>query len=430
MRFRTPSRKVVPLLFAVGRGNEALELYNSSSVESQPGDDRLERLAALQAFKNKDFRRAEEITRKALVANPGDFEERFLLSQILLATGHQADAEIELRQAVKLSKNDPVQWFNLVKFLAETKQLEKAENAFKEAKTHLAQSAQPVAPLALAECCEFVGRVYAGESNADAVKKKWYGEAKSWFEKAQAAQPNNLSITRRLTQFFLQTKQIKEAESQLAAILKRGSSDNKTVDEVAWAKRVLALMLVDKGDPESARKALALYEPINQSGVASTAPEAPEDQRVLAKVLDAQKTPDHRKRAIEIMSPLVDKNPNSLEDRLLLAQLDELAGDWPKAREQYDELIRRTENPADPEAIARRPVYLDQFIRGLIRHYQAGGNQELTKAEVLVDKLKRLQPDELNPVVLEVVINRIQSQLVKEGTLKQAQNPQEQERAL
>jgi cellulose synthase operon protein C len=423
-------RHVVRLLFAAGRGNEALDLYNRSSIESQPGDDRVERMASEQALKNKDFRRAEEITRKAVTANPGDFEARFRLTQILLASERPAAAETELRQGVELSKNDPVRWVRLVQFLAGTKQPEKAEKAFKEAQSNLAQAAQPKGSLALAECCEFLGRAYEGGSSADAVKK-WYGEAKNWFEKARAAKPDDPSIAVRFAQFFLATKQMNEAESHLEAMLKSGSSDKVAVAAASWARRMLALTLIAKGNPEQARKALALFEPTNQPGAASQAAEEPEDQRVLVQVLEAQKTPEHRQRAIEIMSALVGKAPNNFEDRLLLARLYEFAGDWPKAREQYDELITRTENRQDPEALTRRAVSLDQFIKGLLfRHRQASQDRELTKVQELVDKLKKLQPDELNTLILEVAVNRAQSEFENQVALKQAGNPVEKEAAL
>ena len=422
-------RHAVQLLFLVGRGNEALELYSRSSVESQPGDDRAEQWAAKQALRNKDFRQAEQITRKALITNAGDFEEWLLLTQILLVGGNPDVAEIELRKAVELSKNDPVRWITLVKFLTETKQPEKAEKAYSEAQINLAQVAQPKAALALAECSELLGRAYEGGSNPDRVKK-WYAEAKSLFEKAQAAQPNELSITRRLTQFFLQTRQINEAESQLRAILKRGARTDKPTVEVAWARRMLALTLIGKGDPEQSRTALALFEPTGQTGAATKAPETPEDQRVLARVLEAQKTPEYRKRAIEILNSLVGKNPDSFEDRLLLAQLNDYAGDWLTARQQYEELIKRTENREDPESRARRATGLDQFIKGLIRRGQAGESQELVKAQELVDKLKRLQPDELNPLVLEVAINRVQSQIENEVALKPDRSQVEKAAAL
>ena len=116
------------------------------------------RLASQQAFRNRDFRRAEETRAEAVAANPGDFDVRLWLTQILLASGRQADAETELRQAVELSKNDPVRWITLVKVLAETRQPEKAEKAFKEAQTNLAQLTEPTPSLAFAECCELVGR--------------------------------------------------------------------------------------------------------------------------------------------------------------------------------------------------------------------------------------------------------------------------------
>ena len=283
--------------------------------------------------------------------------------------------------------------------------------------------------MAFAECCEFVGRGYEG-SSTDAVKK-WYGEAKSYFEKAQRTNPDDLSITVGSHSFLSIPSRSTRPSHTLEAILNRGSATRPPL-RCAWARRgALASTLVAKGDPEQARKALALFEATEQTG-----DEKPstweEDQRVLAKVLNAQKTPEHRKRAIEIVTSLVGENPDNLEDRLLLAQLDELAGDWPKAREQYDELITRTENKDDPDILGRRVVYLELFIRDLIRHSQANENQELAKAQELLGKLKALQPGGLNTLVLEVALNQAQGQLEKQAALKhkQAGKNAEEEAAL
>ena len=70
----------------------------------------------------------------------------------------------------------------------------------------------------MAQCCELVGKAYEGSDEAET--KRWYAQAKGWYEKAQAAHPDDLSIARRLTEFFLQTNQMAEAEAQLEAILK------------------------------------------------------------------------------------------------------------------------------------------------------------------------------------------------------------------
>ena len=142
--------------------------------------------------------------------------------------------------------------------------------------------------------------------------------------------------------------------------------------------------------------ALSILEPAGQTAAgakARTALEDPEDLRVLAQVLDAQKTIQHRKRAIEVLESLVGKNLANAEDRFLLARLYEISGDWPKAREEYRDLNLRTKNPRDLETLNRRPLYLAQFVSSLLRNHKAGDDQDLTEAQDLVDELKQLQPD-------------------------------------
>ena len=77
----------------------------------------------------------------------------------------------------------------------------------------------------------------------------------------------------------------------------------------------------------------------------------------------------------------------------MLARLQEVSGDWPKAREEYRELNMRTKNPRDLETLNRRPSYLAQFASSLLRNHKAGNEQDLTDAQDLVDELKQLQPD-------------------------------------
>ena len=180
-----------------------------------------------------------------------------------------------------------------------------------------------------------MGSAYEGTDEDET--KQWYAKAKGWYEKAQAAHPDDLSIARRLTEFFRQTKQMAEVEAQLNAILKRGSNP-QSAETVAWARRTLALTLASSTDPQRVRDALSILEPAGQTATGdqgAKALEDPEDLRVLARVLDAQKTIQHRKRAIEVLESLVDKNLANAEDRFLLARLHEISGDWPKAREAY-----------------------------------------------------------------------------------------------
>ena len=176
-------REAVRLLFKNKRGSEALDLLNSVPLESQLTGD-LGRQVSRFAVDSRDFQRAEEIARKMVAMNSGDFQERIWLVQILLSSGRQADAETEILQAVELSKTDPDRWITLVQFMVITKQLEKAKKAIKDAEAALSPDQ---APLAMAQCCQLMGRAY--EQSDNEATKQWYARAAGWYEKAKAASP-------------------------------------------------------------------------------------------------------------------------------------------------------------------------------------------------------------------------------------------------
>ena len=227
-----------------------------------------------------------------------------------------------------------------------TKQPEEAEKIIHEAETKL----PPLqAPMALALCCEKMGEMYGSSGNGTEMKK-WNDAATKWYKKAEAAQPEDLSIKRRLTEFFLRSKQINEANNYLESIRKQDGGA-KNAETAAWANRTLALVLASGTDRTQVSKALTLFEPDGQPVPAGQEGKKhrgdPEDLRVLARVLDMQKTVVHRKRAIEILESLTDQNLATSEDRFLLARLYEVIGDWPKARQKYDELNLRTRNLRD-----------------------------------------------------------------------------------
>jgi cellulose synthase operon protein C len=403
-------RETVNLLFKNKRGSEAIDLLHSISVESQLAGD-LEHQAIALAMEARDFQRAEEIARKAIAAKPADFQERLLLVRILLAGDHQSEAETVIREAIDLSKNDPDRWIALVKVLLLNKHTVAAAKAVKDAEANLTQ---PEAPLALAQCSELMGMSFEGTDEDQ--KKQWYAQAKGWYEKAQAARPDDLSITRRLTDFFLKTKQMAQVEAQLNAILKRGSKP-QSAETIAWARRTLALTLAS--DPQRVRDALSILEPAAQSGQGAKALEDPEDVRVLAKVLAAQNTSQHREQAIKVLESAVEKNLANAEDRCQLAALEEMNGHWPKALNGYRDLILRTKSARDLETLSHRHIYLARFASSLLRHHRAGDDQDLAEAQSLVDDLKQLQPDTLLTLNLQAEVYKARNQRDKAADLIQ-----------
>jgi tetratricopeptide (TPR) repeat protein len=413
-------RRAVQLLFKTGQGDRAIELLSNIPMESQLAG--VERQAATFAVENRDFQSALQIARKAVQANPGDFQERIGLIQILMASNQKAEAEKEIREAVAVAPGDPDGWITLVNFVILTKQPVEAENVIKDAQAKLPPSK---APLTLARCWDMLGRAYEGRDNA--AVKRWNDAARSWYEKAQAAQPEDLSIKRRLTEFFIRSKQTDEARKYLEAITKE-SSGSKNAETTAWAKRALALVLANGADRERLSKALAIFEPNGEPVPAGQEGKIlerknlldPDDLRVLARVLDLQRTLVHRKRAIEILESLAAKNLATNEDRFSAARLYGAIGDWQKAREKYGELNLRSRNVRDMETLNRRPAYLGQAITNLLEHCKPGDKEVLAEAQDYVDELKQLQPAAFVTTALQVEIHRLRNEVDQAVELIQA----------
>jgi cellulose synthase operon protein C len=391
-------RHVVELLFRAGRGSEALEVYSQIPALVQLTGD-LGRRASQIALANRDYRHAEEIARKAVEASPQDFQARVWLAQVLLEERRPDDAEAEIRQGIDASKADPDRWITLVRFAVLTRQAEKAEKAVRDAEAHLSAK-----PLALAQCCQIVGSIYTA-ADADRAKT-WFDQARQWFDKAQAdvKDPNDLTVKRRFAEFLLQANQVAEAEGVLKAILARGA-DGKSPELTTWARRSLAQVYAIASPPRTA-EALALF-----AGTPGGAGADADDLRVLALIHEVQATPEGRRLAIGDLETLIAREAASIEDRRRLAQLLDAAGEWQRAREQFRELILRTDGARDAETIARRPRYIVLFAETLLRHYRPGDDADLAEARQLAAKLRSIPNEAVAEVILQAEIDKADNQL-------------------
>jgi predicted Zn-dependent protease len=411
-RDETIVRRTMQLLFQHDRGREALELLNIP-LERQLAAN-LGQWVEADAVNQRDYARAEEIARKAIAAHPGDFQERLGLVRILLASGDVDGAETESRKAVDLVPSDPARWLSLVNVLVKSGRAEKAAKAVDDVEARLPQLPEAQKPLTLAQCCSMLGDAFAAGGN-DAAKQKWYADAERWYEKALAEKPENLQILSGLAAFLINSDQLDKAESRLEAIRKQGDAV-KSANARALAKRLLAQLLAARSDPERLQEALSLFEPNNKlapPGQEGKTLQDPEDLRTLSRVLAGDGTAPRRKRAIEILESLVNRNAAKADDRFRLARLYDASGNWPKARETYRELDLRTRNPRDLETLNLRPNFLDRFILSLLEHHRAGQEQDLTEAQKLVDELTQLRSDSLIPLFRQVEIYQAQNQLDK-----------------
>ena len=172
-------RHFVQLLFQAGRGSEALEFYSQIPAVGQLTGD-LGRMATQIALANRDFRQAEEIARKAVEANPEDFQARLWLVQVLMeerTPGRRrgrAPQGGRRRQGRSRSLDHP----------GPVRGADPPAREGREGRPGGRGPHRRQAPLALAQCCEMVGKAYEAVDPDRA--KTWYGQARGWFAKAQA----------------------------------------------------------------------------------------------------------------------------------------------------------------------------------------------------------------------------------------------------
>jgi tetratricopeptide (TPR) repeat protein len=259
----------------------------------------------------------------------------------------------------------------------------------------------------MAQCAVQIGLGYQAAAR-EPQKTKWYGEAKSWYQKAQAAKPGEFALKRATIEFLFQTNQLIDVESQLTDILRR--PDEMNPSDLEWAKRTLALSFVVRSelnhDYPQALKALAIFSSSGQTD--SERPETPEDLRVRARVYEAQKIPAYRKKAVEILEKLNSERLASDEDRFLLARLYTANDEWDKAKFEYKQLIDESGLPDTAQKLARRVTHLTQYATDLIAHVKAGDSREALEAQDLIGQLKKIQPEAFSVLSLQARLDKAQ----------------------
>lgn len=406
-------QRATELLMESGRTSEVNQLWSKvpGLDEEAGGLGVLERSMLGGAIRDKDYQGAVDIVRRRIESRPNDLSERVLLAQLLLWQEKLDEAEAELRTTVDLDRDDPARWLVLVQFLASTKQIEKAERVAGE----VAQAVgADEGDLAAAQCADMVGQGHQAAAHEEEAAS-WYDKAKALYLKALTAKPNEATLKRTYVEFLLRTNQLGEVETQLAELLKQPAND-KNAEELAWAKRTLALTLVARSelnnDYQQALKALHLFAPPGDS--AWKQPEAAEDLRVLSRVYEAQKILPYRKAALEVLEKLRDDGQATTEDRFLLARLHAANGEWAKAQTEYRELMREAEKPAAPQEINRRIAWIIQYASELIARIQdKEGQADATEAQDLVDRLRKIQPDAFNVLALQARLDKATGKIDK-----------------
>ena len=176
----------------------------------------------------------------------------------------------------------------------------------------------------------------ATRGSDEAKKKTWYAEARKWYEKAQAAQPDDLRSCASFTDFFVQTKQIAEAECPIGRLCENGARPPKRRNGCLGPADARLDLL-----PRPTQDGCTRSPPAGSGGrpTGDKAAEEPEDLRVQARVLEAQRTvaaPQTGNRDPAIIGRPKTRRTPKINFCWLVSMT--ISGDWPKARENYREL--------------------------------------------------------------------------------------------
>jgi tetratricopeptide (TPR) repeat protein len=350
-------RRVLQLLYAQHRYAEANDLVRKIPRQALTQTD-LGRQAVRLWLTSPEWdsgldpaeshKRALELARQSVPADSKDYRDHLWLGQVAAVAGRLDEAEHSLRRARDLAETAPEPWIALVALLAKT-DAKKAEAELETARTRLPKE---VAPLVLAAC-------YEGLDHPQ--------QAEEQYQAALAARPNDPQVLRGAANFYAGIGQPARAAPLLGKLIDPATKAPEPT--VAWARRTLALTMPTLGSYSQFKEAVAL---LDANGAAT-----PEDRLAKAVVLGMQ--PVHRREAIHLFEGL-GARPGSVppDAQLLLAQLYEADGNWPRAHALMLALVTEHE---------KNPLYQARFVRALLRQNAA------EEARPWVDRLAALAPD-------------------------------------
>jgi len=371
----TAVRRAIQLLSDRQRFVEADRLIRRLEEQYNPFSPDLARLAADVSMRLDDFDRALEMARQA-AAGSELYRDHIWLGQVLGILGQRAkregrtadaermlaEAESELRRAAELAPDATEAWVAIIQFLARSGQEEQCEKAIAEAQKNIPEG---MAPLALAQCYEAMGRMEEAEEN---------------YQQALAAGGSDSSVVRQVAEFYLRTGRPEPAETQLRRIT-AGEVDAEE-DDLVWGRRGLALILADRGSYDSLQQGLALVE----ENLAKEDPDV-QDQRAKAILLSAHPKRRKREESIAILERVVERRQVSTpKDRFVLARLYLAKRDWANANRHMRALLASHGN---------EPQYVGAYVEMLL------ARKEIQEAELWMRRLRSIAADGFATVRLQ-----------------------------
>lgn len=264
------------------------------------------------------------------------------------------DAEASYRRAVKTGPTLPETWLMLVDHLIAQKKNSDAQQALMAARKELPE--------------DHVNQVLGPGYEA-------LGEialAEQYYLAALEASPKDLATHRLVAMFFMRINRVDDAKKEIVTVLRGAQNDPKNRAHLVWARRALSEILADTGSRDDFLKAKALLV----ENTKMNNPEAEDQIRIATLLARRADEPAMLRESLEWFQK-VPSADLATEDRIAIAKLHEVLGDWLIARQQMLDLVAKSK-PG--------PAAYQAFVEMLIR------NNEIADAESYLDKLAAFNP--------------------------------------
>jgi tetratricopeptide (TPR) repeat protein len=321
----------VALLLAADRHGDADQVLEQAYRRSVLAAD-LWRPAAETALRAGQPERACRLARQVVAATRRSYLDLLWLGRILDWAGRHTEAGEVLAEATRRAPDVPDTWLALLGHLVRRKQSDGQEACLAGMREHVEAAYLPVAE---ARAHELLGQD---------------DQAEQAYRRLLERQPHHAEALSRLAALYLRTDQPSRAEAVLIALLGPRVLVPEE-EQPAWRRRLALAITVPGQAKDRVDQALALLE-MNRRQDGDT----PADRRVRALVRATR--PGERAEALRELERLPGGPASTPQERLHLPRLYEQAGDWPRARQQYQALLA-----GDPDNTAWLALFIEALTR-------------------------------------------------------------------
>ena len=270
------------------------------------------------------------------------------------AEASEKEAENAFRKAIALDSKLPGAWVSLIQLAGQKKNQAMTQSVMEEARKAI--SPEQVG-MAMAQAYEILQQTDLAAAE---------------YEKAIAQNPKDAALAQLVAQFYLRNKQPGKAEKQLMQIIE-GEVEAKDTQR-RWAKRAMAALLFDRGDPQNQQKMIRLLDEN-----LAVDPSSFKDLYTKALLLLADVTGEQHRKGAAILEQIVqDEGASYPEAVFTLASYYLEKEQWSKYKDRMRELLEEHKDQAR---------YVGSFVEALSQ------KKEFPEAEKWIAQLHRIAPD-------------------------------------